>query len=933
MALSMKSFTSMRDCVVQQPDRELFIDELGKNWGHSSRVKIFSGALAAVFVVGAFAGLMALVADNGVPQLSEPPARIPARVSYTFHSPISIDGNADFTAVNGVSGGDGSISDPYIISDWDINASSADGIQIWDADVHFIVRNCYIHDGMSPSWLYTNYGLFLWNCTNGAIENNTFYNNYEGIIITESHNIKVSNNNCSSNNAAGIAVDGSLSRDNALYNNTCTLNQGEGIFINFASNNTVVNNTCVSNLYNGMYLQSANNNTLVDNTCTMSNSCGIYVYQSFGNTLANNNLSSNYFGMEVEKSGSNTIVNNTCNFGNDGLALLDSANNTLVNNTYVMNSNTGIYIRMGGNNTIADNACTNEYYGIYIVSSNNNRFVNNMCTYNRLHGIYLENSNRNSLADNNCSLNMDIGIYLVSSSDNNTLTNNTCSKNEYGIELVSSADNIICNNTCILNGNTATDLWYSHNNTVSDNNFSLSGSNGLYLFDSSNNSITRNQLQYNVGFGVYVITSRCSDNRIWNNTFIGNNGASGAYDPSHVQASDDGTNNWWNSTEGYGNYWSDWTTPDVVPPFGIVDQPYVITGGTGASDFYPQTTPPTLALVSPNGGEQWQVGMTYQIRWTWPGMVSSVAIQLYRSGALDYTIASSTANTGTYDWVIPESQDVGTEYKIRIGSSDGVGVSDQSDGDFSITGTVTLTSPNGGERWVAGTVSSITWTSTGGSLGNLKIDLYEGGSLLSTLAQSTTNDGSFDWSIPTNQTVASDYRIKIESTAYAGIADESDDDFAIGGNITVTSPNGGEEWAIGSSCYVNWTFTGEGLGTVKIELFNGSSPSLVIAASAVNNGSYLWSIPDTLTVGSNYRIKITSLADSNTYDESDSFSIVEKHSEDHATTMWDSVVIVGIIVAAIVLVFLALLLVKRRKQTPKQIESEKENPPPTPPDS
>jgi len=410
-----------------------------------------------------------------------------------------------------------------------------------------------------------------------------------------------------------------------------------------------------------------------------------------------------------------------------------------------------------------------------------------------------------------------------------------------------------------------------------------------------------------------------------------NNGASSTYDPSHIQASDDGTANWWNSTEGYGNYWSDWTAPDVNPPYGIVDEPYNISGSAGAKDFYPLTWPPGLILTSPNGGEHWQAGMTYQIGWTWPGMVFPVALQLYKSGTLDSTIVSSTANTGTYDWIIPASQAVGTDYKVRIGSADGTGVSDQSDSEFSITGAVTLTAPNGGERWIAGTTSSITWTSTGGGLGNMKIDLHEGGSFVSTLAQSTANDGSFNWSIPANQTIASDYSIRIESTVYAEITDDSDDDFAIGGSITVTSPSGGEEWAAGSSHYVNWTFTGEGLGNVKIELYNGSSPTLVITASAVNNGSYLWSIPDTLTVGSNYRIRITSLADSSAYDESDSFSIAEKQSEDRATTISDNMVIAGIIVAAIVLVLLALLLVKRRKQAPKQTEPEKEDPPSPPP--
>ena len=88
-----------------------------------------------------------------------------------------------------------------------------------------------------------------------------------------------------------------------------------------------------------------------------------------------------------------------------------------------------------------------------------------------------------------------------------------------------------------------------------------------------------------------------SSNIVFNNTFIGNNGAGSTYNSSHVQACDDGTNNWWNSTDGYGNYWSDWTSPDVDMN-GIVDVPYVLDGGSGAKDYYPLTTTPTQPIQS-----------------------------------------------------------------------------------------------------------------------------------------------------------------------------------------------------------------------------------------------------------------------------------------------------------------------------------------------
>jgi M6 family metalloprotease-like protein len=88
-----------------------------------------------------------------------------------------------------------------------------------------------------------------------------------------------------------------------------------------------------------------------------------------------------------------------------------------------------------------------------------------------------------------------------------------------------------------------------------------------------------------------------------------------------------------------------------------------------------------------------------------------------------------------------------------------------------------LTSPNGGEKWDRGTTQVITWLS--GIGGNVKIELFNNGVLSSTIAASTTNDGSHSWSIPTNQTPGSNYRIRITSVETPGTFDQSFADFTI----------------------------------------------------------------------------------------------------------------------------------------------------------
>ena len=303
----------------------------GKERKRSSRIVIFAVVLAAVLVFGAVAWLTVQSGNK--------------KSEYTKRGWVVIEGNANFTAANGVIGGSGIASDPYIIANWDIDSANSVGIYIESTDAHFIIRNCYVH-GDSTSRYNKQVGINLDNCSNGTL-----------------------NSNKCSGNLAGVVLES---------------------FSGLSHNNTIVNNTCDSNDQNGIAIASSNNNTLISNKCL--------------------------------------------------------------------------------------------------------------------------------------------------------------SNGRWGIVLDSSSNNIVCNNAIL----------------------------------------------HNTGFGIGIDPDHrktSTRNSLWNNTFIGNNGAGSKYSPSHIQANDSGTGNWWSSTYGYGNYWSDWTSPDVAPPFGIVDSPYNIAGSAGAKDYYPLTTP------------------------------------------------------------------------------------------------------------------------------------------------------------------------------------------------------------------------------------------------------------------------------------------------------------------------------------------------------
>lgn len=246
-----------------------------------------------------------------------------------------------------------------------------------------------------------------------------------------------------------------------------------------------------------------------------------------------------------------------------GIYQLKSVNSTICNNTFSGNSD-GIIVDQSSNNTVSDNNFSSNGRGIYLVQTCTNIIVSNNTFNGNSAGINLQASYGNILTDND--LNDDIGIYLFGSSYHNTVRNNNCSSNgDMGI---------------IIQG--------SSGNTVTDNNFSHNGYFGIYISQgSSYNNISWNKVFNNGDRGIYIQTG--SYNRIWNNTFAGNYGGG-------VQANDAGTNNWWNtsgSPHGYGNRWSDLTTPDANSD-GIVDWSYNLTGSAGAKDYYPLTTPPVM---------------------------------------------------------------------------------------------------------------------------------------------------------------------------------------------------------------------------------------------------------------------------------------------------------------------------------------------------
>lgn len=294
----------------------------------------------------------------------------------------------------------------------------------------------------------------------------------------------------------------------------------------------------------------------------------------------------------------------------------------------------------------------------------------------------------------------------------------------------------------------------------------------------------------------------------------------------------------------------------------VSDAPFTITGAPVN----------TVAVTSPNGGEVWTTGTTNTITWT-SNIVGNVRIALLKNGIQRALISSGTPNDGTHSWLIPAGLTPGADYKVKISSLSYPYVSDISDAVFTINmggGTiVTLTSPNGGETWTAGTTNTITWTSD--IAGYVRIVLLKGGIQCALIASGTQNDGTQSWLVPAGIISGTDYTVKISSCINPLLTDVSDSNFTINGIagsiVTVTAPNGGEIYTAGTANLITWT--SDIVGNVKIVLLKGGVHFSLISASTPNDGSHSWLIPAGIVPGADYTVKITGIANPLVGDVSD----------------------------------------------------------------
>ena len=303
----------------------------------------------------------------------------------------------------------------------------------------------------------------------------------------------------------------------------------------------------------------------------------------------------------------------------------------------------------------------------------------------------------------------------------------------------------------------------------------------------------------------------------------------------------------------------------------------------------PDYMPPEIALLSPVGGEEVLLGSTIEISWSSIN-VSNVNIELFKDDVLFQVLTTNLENNFSFQWeVIGSNTDIlGSNFKIRITSSDNSDIFSQSNNNFTIYQTpigpsadITINSPVT-DVYTIGETIDIEWTATGID-GSISIYLYQNGNQVGNTSLGgmslSASSSPYSWYIaPQIYEAGNNYIIKIVSDNNPSVYAESEAfQLKNDGNpsITVNAPSGGQ-YTLGNTIPISWNTTDITTGLVVIMLKqNGQNIHQIAYNIPYNNSTYSWYIdPNQFVAGNNYTINITYQTDASVYDESNSFSLL-----------------------------------------------------------
>ena len=338
-----------------------------------------------------------------LPVLSHPGLVFVHATALSPRAPILILGDGNFTAANGVIGGDGTAPNPYLIEGWDINAATAHGIEIRDTTASFAIRNVSVQSGGN-----LHFGIYLFNVSHGQVHNATSSGNWFGLALDQSDSVSIAMGNFSSNLQTGLNLR--VSSGVSITGNEVSSNVGAGIFLFQVSGAIVANNSVSSNQRSGIATDRSTDVAIADNVLVSNLDTGVDVKDSARADVRRNTfLSDGLFVydslMPADVSSYTITADNLVNgkpiryykdcSGLDvdgivaGQVIIGNCTNVRVANMAMSNTDVGVEVLFSSGIVIQANNVTNGLFGAWIDLSSNATITENNLSSNRNLGLEL----------------------------------------------------------------------------------------------------------------------------------------------------------------------------------------------------------------------------------------------------------------------------------------------------------------------------------------------------------------------------------------------------------------------------------------------------------------------------------------------------------------------------------------------------------------
>lgn len=612
----------------------------------------------------------------------------------TPHSPIYIDGDADFAAQAFAEGwlGDGTAVDPYIIADYDIEMYDydlsifVDGITIKNTSVNFTISSCYTY----TVWGYgnmVNTGVLLKNVVNGTVTGVISQFNADGIKVISSKNIAI----------IGGAVD-----PISYYYPDYSYNLNKGIYVydcDFVDISSVTSWGC----YYNMYVVASSNVTITGGYQQYAISDGIYVGGCTDVLIQSLFVTDNICnGIDVRTSTNVEIAEIWAgpNFWN-GIYLSKDTNvlvwgtigDDITPSTLLLHDNyyNGIYASNCVDLTIQGGdfggyfdpygygysyPCSNFRSGIYLIGCTNPVIQDSIatCNYNYYNGMMIIGCNNATLVD--CSSNNNLGSsgFYLSNCNGVEMTGCNALANDYNGVLIKGGKNLSISG-CTFTGNLMNGVYGSgaKNLTMEDCDVSSNTQSGMYMISciapTNFNSITSDGNGWN---GIHLVA--CPSAAILGGS-MSTNGWNGIYLKSSTGITIDG------GTVADGNTFTG-IYAALCTDLSVANSDFSSNGRDGIS--FASCQSPDVSSCTSNGNVWWGVrslgctlvsiigcdltGNSYGEMY-WP---NANPVAIFTVNRIEYINSPTVFNASTsYDW---EGAIVSYDWEWGDGTTNSVGI-------------------------------------------------------------------------------------------------------------------------------------------------------------------------------------------------------------------------------------------------------------------